>query len=214
MRIIECEQGTDAWHAARAGKITASRIADITAKTKSGEAASRANYRDELVIERLTGVPYSGGFKSAAMDRGNETEDKAAKFYSYQNNIDLTKVGLVLHPTLDYAACSPDRLVGDDGIVQIKCPHTKTHLDTLLGASIAGGYLKQIHWELTCTGRQWCDFLSFDDRVPEPMRGAIIRIHRDPILIAELEREVKAFNAEVDNRLAEILAKFPTQEAA
>ena len=208
MRIIECQQGTDEWYRIKAGKVSASRLADMLARTKSGWGASRANYAAELVAERLTGQPYADKFKSPAMERGNEVEASARDAYAFLHDADVKQVGFVLHPTIDFAGCSPDGLVGDDGLVQFKCPNTATHIDTLCGGSIDGRYLKQVQWEMACTGRQWCDFVSFDDRLPEPMQMEVRRIPRDPILIAEFEQAVRVFLAEVENTVAALLAKF------
>lgn len=214
MRVIDCEQGTDEWFQARAGKVTASRIADMMAKarTGSGWGVSRTNYRDELVLERLMGRPAGDKFKSKAMDRGNEVEPKAREMYAFIRE-DVTQVGFVLHPTIDDAGCSPDGLVGADGLIQIKCPDTKTHFDTLLGAPIDGGYLKQVQWEMACTGRKWCDFVSFDDRVPLSMQIKIIRVERDPIIIAKFEHETREFLKEVEARHAALIAQFQPEAA-
>ena len=133
MRVIDCEQGSPEWHTARAGRVTASRIADIMRKTKSGVSAMRATYMGELVAERLSGTVNVQSFKSAAMEWGTETEDQARAHYGFIHDVEPVKVGLVLHPTIDMAAASPDRLVGDDGLIEIKCPNSSGHIATLLG---------------------------------------------------------------------------------
>lgn len=214
MRIIDCAQGSTEWLAARAGKVTASRLADVLAKTKSGYSASRANYAAELVAERLTGQPAADKFKSVAMERGIELETKARAYYGLMMDVDVRQVGFVLHPTIDLSGASPDGLIGDDGLVQFKCPNSATHIATLRGAPIDGSYLKQMQWEMACTGRQWCDFVSFDDRLPAAMQADIRRVRRDPVLIAEYEREVIAFLREVDETIAALTARFGIQEAA
>lgn len=210
MKIIDCEQGSPEWLAARLGKVTASRVSDVTAK---GGGACRARYMAELISERLTGLRRDG-FKSASMERGNEQEESARRRYQFMADMVVSTVGLVLHPTIDNAAASPDGLAGDQGIVQFKCPDTHTHIDTLRGGSVPGSYQKQMQWEMACTGRAWCDFVSFDPRMPEDMQMRIIRFPRDPKMIVDLEREVRAFLAEVDANIADLLARYRQHEAA
>lgn len=213
MRTIDCVQGSQEWLAARVGKVSASRIADLTAKTKSGYSTSRANYAAELVAERLTGVK-SEKFTSAAMAHGTEQEPVARAMYEFMTNAVVAEVGLVLHPSIDLACASPDGLVGDEGLVEIKCPLTSTHIETLLGGSIDGKYMKQMQWQMACTGRQWCDFVSFDPRMPADMQLLVRRVPRDGVCIVELEREVVRFLAEVDTSIAELVALYRKSEAA
>jgi putative phage-type endonuclease len=213
MKVIDCEQNTEQWHAARCGRVTASRVADIVRKTKTGVSASRATYKGELVAERLSGQ-VSSGFKSAAMDWGHEQEDKARDYYAFMRDVEPVKVGFVVHPTIEMAGASPDRLIGEDGQLEIKCPNSSTHIATLLGAPIEPDYLKQIQWQMACTGRKWTDFVSFDPRMPPDMQIDIQRVHRDPIQIAEFEHAVRLFLAEVEADMAALVAKFRKQEAA
>lgn len=213
MRIIDCQQGSDEWHAARAGKVTASRVADIVRKAKSGGiSASRQTYLGELVAERLSGV-VSDGFKSKAMEWGNETEAKAVTFYSFMQNVDPVRVGLVIHPSIEMAAASPDRLVGDDGLLEIKCPNTSTHIAMLRGAEIDPDYHKQMQWQMACTGRAWCDFVSFDPRLPPHLQMDRRRVPRDGLLIVQLETEVRKFLAEVDATIADLDSLRPREAA-
>jgi len=212
MRIIECSQGTPEWHAARCGKVTASRVADIIRKTKSGPSKMRETYMGELIAERLSGVQEEG-FTSKAMQHGKETEDVAAETYAFMHGVEVSKVGFVLHPRIDVAGASPDRIVGEDGILEIKCPNTSTHIATLLGAAIDPDYQVQIQWELACTGRQWCDFISFDPRLPAEMQMFTQRVMRAPIVIADLERAVKAFLTELDERMNALVSKFAREVA-
>lgn len=210
MKIIDCEQGTPEWRQARLGRVTGSRMAELTAKGRSGPSASRANYRAELIAERLTGVPTEH-FTSKAMEWGTEQEPQARMVYELMRDVSVEQVGFVLHPTIDMAGCSPDGLVETDGLVQIKCPLTNTHIATLLGAPIDGGYIKQMQWEMACTGRQFCDYVSFDPRLPAEMQLYVQRINRDPIMIAELEKEARAFLEEIEETMAKLLAKFPLE---
>lgn len=214
MKVIDCEQNTPEWHAARCGRVTASRIADIVRKTKSGVSASRATYKGELVAERLSGFVSGSDFKSKAMEWGHEQEDKARDFYAFLRDVEPVKVGFVLHPTIEFAGASPDRLIGEDGLLEIKCPNSATHIATLLGAPIDPDYAKQMQWQMACTGRRWCDFVSFDPRLPPDMQIHIQRVPRDPIQIAEFEQAARVFLAEVEEDLAALIAKFRSKEAA
>src|SRR5690606_22234449 len=162
-------QRSEEWFAARCGSLGASRVADALARTKSGWGASRANLMAELIAERLTGVPAER-FQSAAMLHGIETEAEARAAYAFHRDVDVVEVGLIRHPSIAWTHASPDGLVGDDGLVEIKAPNTSTHLDTLLGAPIPSKYITQVMWQLACTGRQWCDWVSYDNRVPAAMR--------------------------------------------
>lgn len=205
-------QGTDEWKAVRLGKVTASRIADATAKTKSGWSASRANYMADLLAERLTGKPRDG-FTSSAMQWGTDMEPEARLFYGFMNDLAVEQVGFVLHPTIGGSGASPDGLVGDDGLLEIKCPNTATHIDTLLGAAIDGKYVKQMQWQMACTGRAWCDFVSFDPRLPERMQFHCRRVERDDAMIGELETSITEFIAEMRQKEADLLAAYGEEEA-
>jgi putative phage-type endonuclease len=201
------EQGTPEWLAERLGKATASRISDIMAQTKSGPSASRQNYAAELIAERLTG---NGGdfYINAAMQRGTDLEPDARVAYSFESGHTVEQVGFIPHPTIAMSGASPDGLVGDVGLVEIKCPGTAKHIATLTGGSIDGKYVNQMQWQMACTGRSWCDFVSYDPRLPVEMQLATRRVHRDDEMIAEMEREVVAFLAEVDGLIATLTTQF------
>lgn len=202
------QQGTEAWFAARVGKATASRVADIMAKISGGKpAASRANYKAELVCERLTGAKAES-FSSAAMQWGTDHEDEARSAYSFQTNSDVEQVGFVDHPAVSLSGASPDGLVGTDGLLEIKCPNTATHIDTLLTGKVADKYVIQMQWQMACTGRRWCDFVSYDPRMPEELRLFVRRVDRDDARIAELEAEVRTFIAEVDHTCDQLKALY------
>lgn len=198
-------QGSPEWHALRVGKVTASRVADIMRKTKSGVSASRQRYLGELVAERLTGQPYIG-FKSADMEWGNATEEAARDYYAFIRDAALAQVAFVDHPTISMAGASPDRLVGDDGLLEIKCPATHTHIETLFGAAIEPDYHKQMLWQMACTGRQWCDFVSYDPRLPANLSIHVRRVERDAAEIEAMEAAVMQFLREVDDTV-DVLAK-------
>lgn len=200
-------QGSEAWLQLRVGKVTASRVADVVAKTKTGPSASRAKYAGELIAERLTNMPAER-YTNSAMAWGTETEPRARIAYEFYQNVDVEQVAFVLHPTIGDSGASPDGLVGDDGLVEIKCPETHTHIETLLGGSIPSKYVTQMMWQMACTGRQWCDFVSFDPRLPESMQFFCQRIERDDALIEELEGEVIAFLKEVREKVDQLRKRY------
>lgn len=206
------DQRTAEWFAARVGKATASRIADIIATTKTGWGASRANYAAQLVAERLTGQPTEM-FSNAAMQWGTDTEAEARDAYSFFRDVDVAEIGFVDHPVIGMSGASPDGLIGADGLVEIKCPNTATHIATLQGRSVPSKYITQINWQMACTGRQWCDFASYDPRLPEAMRLFVHRIERDDAAIAQLEDQVAEFLAEVAQTVAELRSLY-VKEAA
>ena len=207
------QQGTPEWHQARLGRVTASKLSDVMASGRGGApSATRANYRAQLVVERLTGVPTEG-FTNAAMAHGTETEPQARATYILTTGRDVAEVGFIDHPTIAMAGASPDGLIEADGLVEIKCPNSATHIATLRGAEIDGKYLKQMQWQMACTGRDWCDFVSFDPRLPDEMQIHIRRVQRDPAMIVEMETAVRTFLAEVDEELADLRARY-MEEAA
>lgn len=208
------QQRSDEWYAVRAGRVTASRIADVCARTKSGYAATRANYKAELVCERLTGTP-TPGFCNAAMLWGIEKEPEAREAYCQHQLCAVTEIGFVHHPRLEMSGCSPDGLIANDGLVELKCPMSATHIDILLGGSFPDKYVKQALWQMACTERTYCDLVSYDPRLPETMRLFVQRIPRDDRAIAELESEVEAFLEEVDRTVAELRERYERElEAA
>ena len=196
------EQRTDDWFAARLGKVTASRVADVVAKTKSGYSASRQNYMADLIVERLTGQKASNS-SNAAMDWGVEQEPAARAAYSARAGELVEEVGFIDHPTIAMSGASPDGLVGD-GCVEFKCPNTATHLEYLLAGKPVEKYVTQIMWQLACTGRPWCDFVSYDPRLPEHLQMLVVRVPRDDNRIAELEAEVQKFLSELDDKLQQL----------
>ena len=201
-------QGTPEWHQARLGKVTASKVADVIAKTKSGYAATRANYMAQLICERLTGNPTEG-FTNAAMQWGTDQEGPAREAYEFSKGVWVTQVGFIDHPTISMAGASPDGLIGTDGMIEIKCPNTATHLETLLSRKVPSKYQTQMAWQLACTGRQWCDFVSYDPRLPEHLRMFVFRYERDDTIIEDLETEVVAFLSELDASIEQLRAAYP-----
>lgn len=201
------EQGSAEWKAMRLGKATASRIADVVAKTKTGWGASRANYMAELIAERLTGTAAES-YTNAAMAWGTEKEPEAIAAYEFLTNAEIERIAFVPHPTIVMSGASPDGLVGADGLIEVKCPNTATHIDTLLGTSVPGKYITQMMWQMSCIGRKWCDWVSYDPRLPESMRLFVCRVNRDDTMIAGLEKDVTAFLAEIDGKVAELTARY------
>lgn len=207
------EQGSPEWFAERLGKVTASRVADVIAKTKSGPSTSRANYMGQLIAERLTSEVQES-YSNAAMQWGTDQEPNARAAYEFRTDATVEAAGFVIHPTMADSGASPDGYVAADGLIEIKCPMTATHIDTLLGRSVPGKYITQIQWQLGCTGRKWCDFVSFDPRMPESMSLFIARVQRDDKLIADLEAQVREFLTELDKKVSELRAQYARQIAA
>jgi putative phage-type endonuclease len=205
IEIKEIIQGSPEWFAQRIGKATASRIADIVAKTKSGYSTSRANYMAQLVVERMTNQ-VAESFTNAAMEWGIENEGFARAAYESKTGVLVDEVGAIDHPTIAMSAASPDGLVGDDGCLEIKCPNTATHIDTVLGGEIAKKYYDQMQWQMTCTGRSWCDFVSYDPRMPEGLQLFVKRVPKNDTYLAELEVEVVQFLKEVDDKVNKLNA--------
>jgi putative phage-type endonuclease len=201
------EQRTTEWFAQRCGHLTASRIADMMARTQKGWGASRANYAAQLIAERLTGVAESG-FTSAAMQHGIDTEAAARAAYGFMQDVEVVEAPFVLHPRLAWSGASPDGFVGDDGLIEIKCPNTATHIITLRGGEIPDKYIKQMQWQMACAEKDWCDFVSFDPRMPVEMQLHIQRVDRDNDLIAEIESAAIGFLDEIAATVAELEAIY------
>ena len=197
------DQRTPEWFAARLGKATASRISDVMAKTKTGYGGSRENYLMELALERITNAqaPF---FITAAMQWGIDQEPAARSAYEATTGNFVTEVGMIDHPTIPMSGASPDGFVGDDGLIEIKCPESKKHLKTLSTRKPDGDYVYQMQWQMACTGRQWCDFVSYDPRFPDHLQLIIVRVSRDDDMIAKVEKEVSVFLDEVTKTVERI----------
>ena len=197
------EQRTEEWFNARLGKVTASRIADLMAKTKSGYSASRDNYITQLTIERLTQKPTEG-YTNAAMQWGTDQEPFARAAYETKTGQLVTEVGFIVHPEIDQAGASPDGLVGDEGMVEIKCPESKTMIETLLSDKVPDKYFKQMQWQMACAGRKWCDYVVFDPRMPENLQLCVRRVERDDYIIDEIKAEINKFLAELEIQVGKL----------
>ena len=193
----QLEQGSPEWKLARLGHVSASGIADVMSKIKTGESATRRKYKIRLVAERLTGKPQES-FTNAAMEWGVETEPQARMAYEVSRGTFVEKTGFWVHPRIAYVGASPDGLVGEDGLIEIKCPNTTTHLEYIWNNEVPSEYLKQMQMQMWITGRQWCDFVSFDPRLPEKNQLFVIRCNREDILISQIENEVLGFLKEID----------------
>jgi putative phage-type endonuclease len=200
--MTEIIQRSEAWHQLRVGKVTASRVADIIAKTKTGPSASRENYLAQLVCERLTGKPAES-YSNAAMSWGTDTEPFARAAYEARMDILVTEVGFIDHPWIPLSGASPDGLASE-GMVEIKCPNTATHIETLLTKTVPAKYITQMMWQMACADRPWCDFVSFDPRLPEKHQIFIKRINFDPEMVNLLENSVIQFLGDVDLKIQQL----------
>lgn len=201
------EQRTEEWFSARVGKVTASRVADVIARTKTGYGASRANYMAELICERLVGS-RGETFINAAMVWGTEQEPNARAAYEAKRGVLVVETGFVPHPTIPMSGASPDGLVDGDGLVELKCPNTATHIDTLVSDTIPAKYIAQMQWQMACTGRQWCDFVSYDPRMPENMQIFVRRIDRDNVMISKMEEEISLFLSELEAKMKSLISMY------
>lgn len=197
------EQGTDEWHKQRLGKVTASKMADVMAKTKTGWGAARANYMAALLCERLTGNPTEY-YVNGAMQWGTDCEPKARAAYEFDTGTTVKECGFIDHPSIEMSGASPDGLIGDDGLIEIKCPNTATHLDFLLGGKVDKKYVLQMQWQMACTGRKWCDFMSFDPRLPLDLQSHVVRVERDDKAIEDMECAVRDFLTELDQKIDQL----------
>jgi putative phage-type endonuclease len=204
MKVLSMPQGSPEWLAARAGKVTASRINDVMA---SKTTAAYRDYRAQIVAEILTEQPQESGFTNAAMQWGTEQEKFARAEYELACDWTVDEIGIVLHPTIERGAASPDGLVSTNGLVEIKCPKTATHLQTLIDKKQPKQYENQMLWQMACTGREWCDFVSYDPRLPDDLQLFVHRFDRDDKRIEEIEAAVTQFLSEVNEMIDNIRKK-------
>ena len=196
------EQGSPEWLAIRLGKVTASRVADVLSKGKSGESASRKNYRTELVVQRLTGAPGES-FTNAAMEWGTQTEPLARIAYEAEMGIFVDQVAFIEHPTIANFGCSPDGVIAD-GLIEIKCPNSSTHIEYLTDDKPPTKYIPQMQCQMAVMGAKWCDFVSFDPRLPSDLQLFVVRLERDEEYIEAMEAEVKKFLSEVEEMFTKL----------
>ena len=194
------EQRTDDWFAARLGKVTASRIADVCAK---GKGATRDNYMAQLICEILSQKPTES-FTTPAMQWGIDQEPHARAAYSAKTGNLVDEVGFIDHPEIEGAGASPDGVVEEDGLIEIKCQSLANSLDFILVEKIPSRYRMQMQWQMACTAREYCDFVSYDPRLPEHLQLKVVHVQRDQKEIDFLEGEVKAFLAEMNEKLEKL----------
>jgi putative phage-type endonuclease len=201
MKVIDAVQGSPEWLAGRAGRVTASMISAVLMKP---ETAGFRDYQAQLVAEILTGKPQGSSFTNEHMQFGTETEPLARSAYEAETGFSVDEVGLCIHPTIDRAGASPDGLVSNSGLVEIKCPKVATHLAYLIAGVVPAGYKNQMMWQMACCERDWCDFVSFRPDLPEHLQLFLIRFHRDQKEIDKLETAVNAFLATVDEMIKKL----------
>jgi hypothetical protein len=206
---LNVQQHSPEWMQARVGHVTASRVGDVVKRLKSGKySKERENYKFEKLEELLTGLT-SEHYVSVPMQFGIDNEPLARTCYELKREVEVQTVGYFLHPTIKRSGASPDGLVGDDGLIEIKVPNTATHLEYLLAGVIPEEYAPQMMWQMACTGREWCDFVSYDPRLPEDFGLFIIRYQRDAELIAAMEQEVGIFLSELEAVCQKLLQGRP-----
>lgn len=207
---LTMQQGSAEWLQERTGKVTASRVKDVLAVTRSGEGAARGKYKMELLTELITGNAAEH-YVSPAMDFGTEYEPVALAAYEMAKEVSVERIGYVRHPSILRCGASPDGLVGDDGLVEIKVPNTSTHLGYYLAEVVPSDYKPQMLFQMACTGRKWCDFVSYDPRLPEDFGLFIVRFHRDELAIAKMEAAVTEFIAELEAMADKLLKGRPIE---
>lgn len=210
---LQIDQQSPEWLHARCGCVTASRVKDVVSKLKSGKpSAARQTYMLELLAETISGRAAEH-YVSAPMMYGIENEPLARNLYECERGVDIERVGFVLHPKIKRAGASPDGLIGDDGLLEIKVPNTTTHLTYFMDGVMPEEYIPQVQWQLACTGRKWADFMSYDPRMPMDFGIFIVRVDRDEKLIEEMECDVTKFRSELDAMAAKLLKNRPAQTA-
>ena len=197
-------QGSEAWFAARRGALGASGINDALATTKiGGEAATRRNLRAKLIAERMTGISGEG-YTNTAMQWGIDYEPIARAIYENLTGNDVEQVGFILHPEIKLTGASPDGLVLHNGLIEIKCPNTSTHIDYLLGGNAPAQYQHQMLWQMECTGREWCDFVSYDPRMPEELQLFVVRFNRDADRLNTMRQGIIKFLDEINETIEKL----------
>jgi len=194
-------QRNENWHADRCGKVTASRIKDIDAKPAKGKAHNALTLT--ILAERLTGVQEETKINQL-MQWGIDQEPYAITAYENETGAFVCETGFIDHPVISNSGASPDGLIGKDGQIEAKCPSTTTHINTLLTRKVPDKYMPQITWQLACTRRKWCDFISFDPRLPKHLQIVVIRVLASDLDISGIEKSVLSFNRSVELALEEL----------
>lgn len=206
----EMRQRTAEWFQARLGKVTSSNIYNVLSRTTKNLPTSKyEEYKIKLMTERLVGE-ISQSYTTAAMQWGIEHEENALKEYAFIYDTEVTQCGFIQHPTIQMAGASPDGLIGENGLVEIKCPQSANHLRFWMTETIKPEYLAQMHFQMACTGRQWCDFVSYDPRFAEQsahLRLKVQRIHRNDEQIETINQAVETFLEEIEQDIQQITAQ-------
>jgi putative phage-type endonuclease len=198
------QQGGEEWRLARCGHITASRLHAATAKgARGGYLSTRQDVIWQVIEERLTGIPAEV-FQTYAMRWGTETEPAAIAAAELICGFSVEPAGYVQHSSIPMTGASPDGLIGQDGLIEVKCPTTKTHLQTLLNGRVPEQYRPQMQWQLACTGRDWVQFVSFDPRLPVEYQLFLDIERRDEEVIAMLSIEIELLESEIKNLMEQI----------
>lgn len=202
------QQGSDEWRQARCGSVGASDAPKVMRRVKSGGySADRDSLMAAKVLERLTGVPVEIP-KTFAMLQGTEREPEARMLYALVKGVEVEEAGLVPHPLIKGSHCSPDGFLGGTGLIEIKSPLPPAHLDTLITEAISEAHLVQMQFQLACTGRHWCDYVSFNPDFPSRMQLWIKRVERDARFIGELENEIRQFIKEIDRKVEQLSRRY------
>jgi putative phage-type endonuclease len=198
------EQRTQEWFDARLSKVTASRVADVIAKTKTGVSTSRQNYLTQIVTERLTGKKADSGYINQAMQDGIDREEAARSLYELKYGV-VKEVGFIDHPTIAMSGASPDGIIADgDGVLEIKCPIETTHTNTLMTDKVPSKYIPQIQWQMAVTGARFAHFVSYNPNFPDNMVLFVKQVDRDDEYIKMLVDEIITFLKEVDNTIIKL----------
>lgn len=203
--IIEVEQGTPEWLQMRCGMGTGSGIGKAIKRIGKSEknpngtkySADREKYLMEVVCERLTGRATEH-YVTDAMLWGIEHEPIAREEYGMARGCDVDPGKFAIHDRMKWFGSSSDGLVGEDGCIEIKCPTSLTHLQWVIDGVVPDEHIDQMKAAMSCYNRQWCDFISYDPRMPKDLRLFVRRLERDEPMIVEMEQEVEKFLAEVD----------------
>ncbi|AQX28205.1 MULTISPECIES: lambda exonuclease family protein [unclassified Bartonella] len=204
------KQRTAEWFQAHLGKVTTSNIYNLLNKTAKGLPTSKyEEYKIKLMTERLVGE-ISHSYTTSAMQRGIEYEEDALKEYAFIYDTEVTQCGFIQHPTIQMVGASSDGFVGENGLVEIKCPRSVNHLRFWITEKIKPEYLAQMHFQMACTGRQWCDFVSYDPRFSGQsahLRLKVQRIHRNDEQIEAINQAVETFLEEIEQEIKQITAQ-------
>ena len=207
MTLLDAPQGSEAWRQARCGSIGASDAPRVVRRTKTGYSADRDSLMWDKLIERVTSVPVEIT-PSKAMLQGTAREPDARVTYSIIKGVEVEQVGLIPHPLIKGAHASPDGYVGTTGLVEIKCPEKKAHGETLINETISNDHIVQMQWQMACTGRHWCDYVSYNPDFPPAMQLWTGRVSRNATLIGELESEIKGFIRELEAKVDRLSRRY------